>query len=170
MNASSSIEQNIIGLSLSIILAASIALALQSLATYIPEQNTIEWAFISLLLIGVTLGIINFILGGKIDKTDKSFSFKIALIVLFSMSAFAFSRFAYFASEKSLSITYIGNFYAILLFPGLMGVSFIIQSWYLRKQNPKEDKYSLWVWGIIILIIVAIFYLNNTFMKIGVTS
>jgi hypothetical protein len=167
MTDRSNIDQNLIGLTLSIVLAAAVALALQSLTTYIPEEKTIEWAFASFLAISATLGIIYFILGGKIDKTDKLFYFKIILIILSSMTAFAFSRLAYFASEKTLNNTYIGNFYAALLFPGFIGASCLIQSWYLQKENVKN---FYWVMGLVILIIVGIFLFTNTFMKIGVPS
>lgn len=156
--------KNITEIALSIIFAGAIAHTLYSLAIYVPENNTAAWAFCSFALIIITIVIIAYVLGTKPEKDDSTNIFKIAIITFSTMTAFSLSRFFYFMSQKGLNYTHVGNYFAILIFLIVCGVTFIVQGY---KEGCKT---SFYITGGALIIFAIAFYFLTDLLGIGVIT
>ena len=165
--------EDLFQLSISIMLAAAVAHALNMLSTTIPEEDWWIWLISSILILFIAIIVICYILNifksikqneaeNDLSKREENrrFLLNIVIISLVTLDIFAFTRYLYFLTDPNITIKISGiSSNIILALTGLLGVILCIQSKYDKKY-----KGLLIICGIVLIIIASIIYIISTYV------
>jgi hypothetical protein len=163
--------ENVFQLALSIMLAAAVAHALNIVSTAIPESDVFIWLISSIVIIIIPIIVICYILDvfkhfkSLQDKNEKTKNLFILIIIcVLTLDIFAFSRFIYFLTNPEITSKASNvSLLSILVLTGVLGGVFIWQGKY-----DKDNKSSLRIIGIMLIIFSFIFYVNAHYQGLGV--
>jgi len=154
-------SQDMLKMSLSILLSASVAHVLYLIAITIDENHTVIWFIFTLGIVILTIGLILYIVDinfkfEKDEKIDPTNFFKTLLIIIFTIDIFSIVRFFHF--YKTEVTTYIELSYQLIWYIAL-GACAVLSG--LAIFEFKNDKSKVkWIVIVVIVIFLTLLFLG----------
>jgi len=154
-------SQDVLKLSLSILLSAAVAHVLYILAITIDDNNTFIWFIFTFVIILITIALILYISGVNIKfekdkKIDPTNFFKTILIMVVTIDIFSIIRFFYF--WKNNIINNIESSYQLIWFIAFGACA--VLSGLIISEFKKDRTNARWIILLVITIILTILFIS----------